>query len=278
MILSFHPCFAGDVNMLCAGREPAEKELAAIRAADAVILPQGCRQSLYRMARDHCAHVFPNYDAKFDYPRKIGQLRLFQDCGVPHPRTETYPAAAHYFEHYGQRIRTPSVGFPFIFKFDWGGDGDNVFLIRSAQELRNAIRKATEFERTGQYGFLIQEYIPTARRSLRVVVVGEKYISYWRTQEDMDSFCINIARGGRVDPRTDPELRDRAVTDLRAFCVQTGINLAGFDFLFSTADAQQTPLFLEINYFFGRHGLGGSERYYTLLTDEIRNWLDRLKG
>jgi ribosomal protein S6--L-glutamate ligase len=33
------------------------------------------------------------------------------------------------------------------------------------------------------------------------------------------------------------------------------------------------PLFLEINYFFGRAGLGGSERFYDMLQTEIDNWL-----
>ena len=37
-------------------------DLDAIRAADAVILPQGCYQSLYEMARKNCKHVFPNFD------------------------------------------------------------------------------------------------------------------------------------------------------------------------------------------------------------------------
>jgi len=33
-------------------------------------------------------------------------------------------------------------------------------------------------------------------------------------------------------------------------------------------------LFLEINYFFGRKGLGGSEAYYKLLQQEIDRWIN----
>ena len=33
-------------------------------------------------------------------------------------------------------------------------------------------------------------------------------------------------------------------------------------------------MLLEINYFFGRKGLGGSEAYYKILHEEIRTWLD----
>ena len=83
MILSFHPLFEADQNRLCAGRDPGKEELEAIRRADAVILPQGCRESLYFMARKACPHIFPNYDARFAYPEKIGQVQLFQENRVP---------------------------------------------------------------------------------------------------------------------------------------------------------------------------------------------------
>jgi ribosomal protein S6--L-glutamate ligase len=33
---------------------------------------------------------------------------------------------------------------------------------------------------------------------------------------------------------------------------------------------------LEINYFFGRRGLGGSAVYYEILKKEIDTWLDQL--
>jgi ribosomal protein S6--L-glutamate ligase len=48
--------------------------------------------------------------------------------------------------------------------------------------------------------------------------------------------------------------------------------------LFSTDPAAdpQTPLFIEINYYFGRTGLGGSEAYYRILMEEIRNWIRQL--
>jgi ribosomal protein S6--L-glutamate ligase len=36
------------------------------------------------------------------------------------------------------------------------------------------------------------------------------------------------------------------------------------------------PMLLEINYFFGRKGLGGSKAYYKLLHEEIQAWLAEL--
>ncbi|MDP3282844.1 MAG: hypothetical protein Q8M56_00245, partial [Desulfobacterales bacterium] len=75
----------------------------------------------------------------------------------------------------------------------------------------------------------------------------------------------------------DPELVKAAVSRAKDFCRKTGINLAGFDFLFSSENYyNEEPLFLEINYFFGRKGLGGSEKFYTILNREIRKWLKSL--
>ena len=88
MILSFHPCYEADTNILCAGRDPDKADLSAIRAADAVILPQGCREALYRMARNNCPHVFPNYDARFSHDGKLEQIRLFREHECAHPDTE----------------------------------------------------------------------------------------------------------------------------------------------------------------------------------------------
>ena len=283
MILSFHPIFEGDKNIICAGRDPDDNDLAAVKTADAVILPQGCRQSLYEMARNNCVHVFPNYDAKFKYPGKVGQIHLFQETNVPHPKTRTCPQTSDI------RHQTSSLSFPFVFKFDWGGEGDNVFLIKSIGEFQDILEKADAFEKTGQTGSLIQEYIPFQNKTLRVVVIGETILSYWRIQENTKKFCVSLAEGAIIDAEADPESQAEAMASVRDFCKKTGINLAGFDFLFSSSsppqagkqedesgDEMRMPLFLEINYFFGRRGLGGSERFYELLEREIRKWIDTL--
>jgi ribosomal protein S6--L-glutamate ligase len=276
MILSYHPCFEADKNILCAGREPGADDLAAIRAARAVILPQGCRGSLYQMARNNCRHVFPNFDSRFQYPGKIGQVRLFQEKKVPHPRTEAYPNLNTFIQHYGRGTATPEFDFPFVFKFDWGGEGYQVYLIESASQFKDMLQSAGVYEESGQTGFIIQEYIPSTHRSLRVVVIGRTVISYWRVQRGARSFCSNLARGAVIDAQADPELQALAVTSVKDFCSRTGINLAGFDLLFSSRRKRSIPLFLEINYYFGRRGLGGGERYYEILIMEIEKWIDRM--
>ena len=276
MILSFHPCFEADKNLLCAGREPNVDDLAAIKAADAVILPQGCYQSLYEMAHNNCGHVFPNFDSRFKYAGKIGQARLFREKNVPHPRTETHLNLDAFARHYGYFPAKPAFSFPFVFKFDWGGEGHQVYLVKSAPEFENILQIAGNFEDSGHKGFIIQEYIPSNNRSLRVVVIGQTVISYWRVQSNNQSFCTNLAKGAVIDTDADPDLQEMAVKSVKTFCSRTGINLAGFDLLFSSGAKVKTPLFLEINYFFGRQGLGGSEKFYDILIKEIMKWIESL--
>jgi len=274
MILSFNPIFEGDEYRLCAGRDPAAEDLAAMRRATAVILPQGCRAALYQAATRYCTRVFPNYHARFAHPGKIGQSRLFQQAHVPHPQSFRYADTATFYRRHPPG--TTPIAPPAVVKLDWGGEGDGVFPVMHARDLTEALRRLQDFESTGQYGFIVQQWIPTRARSLRVVVIGHQMVSYWRVMPSDTTPVASLAKGGTIDRTSDQHLIKAAESATLDFCRKTGINLAGFDFLFSrdplVADPQ-TPLFLEINYFFGRRGLGGTEAYYQHLLQAINDWL-----
>lgn len=277
MILSFHPCFTADKNLICAGRKPGSSELEEIKRADAVILPQGCGEDLYHMARENCKNIFPNYDARFKYPGKTGQILLFQKSKTVHPATRIY-ASVDTLRGKDGNIKKANLPFkyPFVLKFDWGGEGETVQLVKTYAGFEKELVKAEEYEKTGQKGFLLQEYIESGKRSLRVAVIGGKLISYWRVQKNPDIFCAGLSKGAVADFDSDPALIRIAEERVRDFCGKTGINLAGFDLLFSTGRKDCEPLFLEINYFFGRRGLGGSGNFYKALNSEIIKWLKSL--
>jgi ribosomal protein S6--L-glutamate ligase len=275
MIVSFHPLFEADKNIICAGREPNEEDLIAIRAADAVILSQGCYRALYAMARENCPHVFPNYDARFKYPGKINQIKLFRKVKVAHPASEIFTQVALFQKQYPKGLTKLSFNYPVVFKMDWGGEGETVYLVNSADNLQKTLKAATEYEKTGQAGFILQEYISSNNRTLRVVILGQRVISYWRIQEKNDGFYSNLSKGAKIDFEAEPGLQHKAVALIKDLCQKTGINLAGFDVIFSSENDDPDPMLLEINYFFGRKGFGGSENYYRILLKEIRNWLVR---
>ena len=276
MIVSFHPLFEADRNIICAGREPNADDLADIKAARAVILPQGCRQSLYEMARKNCNHVFPNYKARFDFPGKIGQIRLFRETNTAHPQTELLSSVADFNQRHGKDPADSPFALPCVFKFDWGGEGETVYLIKSPGDLKEILGKAAGFENSGQKGFLLQQYISAAGKTLRVIIIGETIISYWRIQQNSSEFKSSVSRGARIDSESQPALQNAARALVCDFCRKTGINLAGFDVIFSAEGQTLRPLLLEINYFFGRKGLGGSQAYYKILKREIHSWLAQL--
>jgi len=270
MILSFHPCIEADLNIICAGRDPSEKELSAIKKAKAVILPQGCRESLYKMANENCHNVFPNYDALFEYPGKTGQARLFKKMNVCHPKTYIYETLDIFYSNHD----TYPINFPFVFKFSWGGEGNNVYLIDSDKSFSNVLELAKKYECTGQKGFVIQEYIPNNSRTLRAVIIGSYIKTYWKVQQDSKIFYSNIGKGAVVEENIDKDLQKQGADEMLALCEKTGINLAGFDFLFDESKQKyRKPLFLEINYFFGRTGLGGIKKYYQLLNSNVKKWI-----
>ncbi len=276
MVVSFHPLLVADCNLLCAGRDPGERERRAVQRADAVLLPQGCRQRLYEMVREQCANVFPNYDARFQFPGKIGQTRLFESLGTRLPPTVAFENLA------ALRRAVPDLDFqkwfrlPFVFKFDWGGEGRMVYRVDGAAQFQSLIALAAEFEKTGQHGFLLQEHVACRGRSLRVAIIGHQALAYWRIQPAADKFSTNLAQGAVIDKTAAPDLRQAGIDAVKAFCCRSGVNLAGIDLLFPAGAAPATPLFLEINYYFGRSGLGGSEAYYTLLENAVSRWLHDL--
>ncbi|MBW2647857.1 MAG: glutathione synthase [Deltaproteobacteria bacterium] len=274
MILSFHPCIEGDVNILCAGRPPGDEDVEAAKKARAIILPQGVTEQLYRLCRIHCPHVFPNYDARFDYPGKLGQSRLFQENKVSFPPTVAFSDINAYQETFEKgKANTLPFDFPFVLKLNEGGEGEGVFLLENQNDLDTALGNVAQAERSGQKGFIVQAHIPNEGRTLRVVVIGEQFFSYWRIQEDKDVFQSNLRTGARIDHHLAPESQEAAIGAARNFCRSTGINLAGFDFLFPQDASEPQPLFLEINYFFGRRGLGGSFKFYALLEKAVEEWL-----
>jgi ribosomal protein S6--L-glutamate ligase len=273
MIVSFHPIIEAHENLICAGRQPDGNDLAAIKQADAVILPQGCSEALYRMARHNCLHVFPNLDVRFGFPGKRGQIQLFQRYGVDHPQTRTYDSVVAFHQSSQKTV------FPSVVKLDWGGQGDTVFKASDLDEMNSVLKRVESYESTGQQGFLVQEFVPHGGRSLRVVVIGSRFISYWRVQPADLPFGTSVADGAAIDPDFAPRFQKAARDAARQLCTLTSLQLAGLDYIFDETDGNTgriRPLILEVNYYFGRTGLGGSDKYYGLLMDEVDKWLSSL--
>jgi ribosomal protein S6--L-glutamate ligase len=263
MILSFHPCFTAQGQIILGDRKLGSTDLSLIKGAEAVILPQTCSRALYRACKTSSALLFPNYDRRFQYPGKTGQSRLFEKMHWPHPATRRWRSAR-------AMMRNPMQKMPFLIKVDRSHEGVGVWLVRSREELEFALKRLEEW---GGPPFLTQELIPCQGNVLRVVNLGGNLFPYWKRPQAPHGMVTTVSRGAIIDRRWRPDLREKGVIQTKRVCEASGIDLAAMDFVFSMTDPDPVPLLLEINYFFGRRGLGGSLTYYRMLHKAIRKWL-----
>ncbi|MBN2122650.1 MAG: hypothetical protein JW821_00015 [Deltaproteobacteria bacterium] len=272
MILSFHPCFTADRQIILGDRALNDWDRLLIREAEVVLLSQGCTRLLYEACAGTSAHLFPNYDARFRFPGKVGQCRLFREVDFPHPASEAWSSSAE-FRDYCTRSGCLPHALPFLIKADASHEGAGIFLVQDAPSLERALSRLDVLETSGSPGFVTQKVVASEGNVLRAVILGQEVITYWKRPGPGDDLITTVSRGARIDKTWRPDLQEKGKRAARAFGGRTGIDLAAVDFLFSFDHGDPEPLFLEVNYYFGRRGLGGSERYYRLLYGTIRAWL-----
>ena len=265
-----HPVITGDTFHWDRGiwDEDLSKK---IQKARAVILPQTIERELYYLCKRLCPLIFPNYDLRFKWEGKVGDTLTFWAFDINHPHTLVFPRVETLLGNHPDMGHNVPVlpRFPFVLKGAHGGEGEQVWLIKSGDELQERLQTLLQYELHGISGFVIQEFLPELWRDLRVVVIGDLIVSYWRKSQ---GFLHNIAKGGETDAVSDPDLQALGREKVRQFCLRSGINLAAFDLVFPSG--VQDPFFLEINYTFGRTGLGGSEKFYKILQDAVGKWLE----
>ncbi len=273
MIISFHPCIDADVNVIIAGRAPSPEEESLVKQADAIILPQGVRQDLYDLCRSNCERVFPDYYHRFQHPGKIGDILLFRRLGIPHPMTRIFHNVSHYRQLFPPEKERFPFTFPFILKGNFSGEGHMVFRIVESAQLHAILGQLSGMEKSGSQGFIAQQWINHGGRDVRVVVLYDQLVSYWRVQNDPKQFLTNLSAGGVIDRKSNPHLLKKAEAIVHDFCRSTGINLAGIDLMFNENDNGCQPLLVEINYWFGRKFFGSSQAFYGQLKKAVRRWL-----
>ncbi len=267
-VVSLNPLYEGDIFLWAKGFL-GDRELGILSRARAIVLPQTVRPELYWLARE-LAPTFPNYDFRFRFPGKVGQALAFSALDIPHPRTIACLQLEPLLRDHplSPTLRLPA--FPFVLKADIGGEGGGTWLISGEDDLKKAISRLKALEIQGREGLIIQEYLPGLQEDLRVTVIGQRIISYWRRRP---GFHHHLARGGEIDYDYRPDLQARGHSLIKDICRRVGINLAGFDLAFSP---EGEPLVLEINFTFGRRGLEPFGGFEALLLEAIEGFLKDL--
>ncbi len=273
MILSFHPCFDADFNIVLGSRRLNDEDIDLISRADAVILPQGRPQDIFEACFKPGSRLFPNYETRFKYPGKIGQSCLFEDLGLPHPETLRW-STVNDFKEANQGADAFPHELPFLVKDDKSHEAEGVFFVEDKAVLSEALDFMGRRENSGLPGFVTQAYIPSGGNVLRAVIIGGKIITYWKRPEKPGQVITTISRGALIDHQWRSDLQEKGKAAARVLSGKTGIDLAAVDFVFPMSEKEPEPSFLEINYYFGRRGLGGSEAYYKILYQGVRDWLE----
>ncbi len=276
MILSFHPCFDAGIQIVLGDRPVDSNIRESIRKADAILLPQACSQKLYEICLASSAKVFPNYDARLRYPGKIGQARMFRELGLPHPKTWSWESVQQFRDAHLDLNRMP-YKTPFLIKEDKRHEAEGIFLVENTTGLKETLEQLALRERSGMKGFVTQQYVPCGGDVLRAVIIGKRMLTYWKRPTEPGQKITTISRGAVIDTDWRPDLQKKAMAQSEFLMEKTGINLAAIDFVFPMGDTEPDPLYLEINYYFGRRGLGGTDAYYRLLYAAIQDWLAEIE-
>jgi ribosomal protein S6--L-glutamate ligase len=252
-----------EVNLpaFASAEEPEVQEL-LFRAAG-VLLPNYVAPWRYRTIVRHCRSWFPRLDAQFNYCGKTRQTVLFRAMEVRQAESRVFECP----ETLLTQVRETGIpwDFPFVLKGDMGGGGSSVFPIRSVSDLLRDLQGLPTDK-----PLLIQKWVEHGGMDLRVVVYGARALSYFRIGDGR--FYNNICRGGRIDHRIHPDLQARGVEAVRRFCLRAEIDVAGFDLMFPDSGE---PVFVEINFHFGRKGLGGTKGHRRYIEEAVWEWRNR---
>ncbi|MCF8104399.1 MAG: hypothetical protein K9K64_02855 [Desulfohalobiaceae bacterium] len=243
-----------------------ERSLDLIKNAAGVLMPKYFSPLRYQKVLSLAKNHFPDLRTRYACRGKAEQTRLLERNNIPHPRTEIFDSPAQAID----AVRTQSIRFdyPFVLKGDRGGGGATVFLIESSEDLEVRLAQLPQDQPV-----LLQELIDHGGLDLRVVLMGRGVCSYFRVGNG--SFYNNVSKGARIEPDIHPE-KQRTGQSLALDLARTAnIDLAGFDILFP---AQGPPLMLEINFLFGKKGLGGLKGYNRMYRRAVYDWIKRVKN
>ena len=272
MILSFHPCFDTDVQIILGDRRLDSGDLELIRKAKAIILTQGCSADLHDACSGSGALIFPNYEMRFRYPGKMGQCTMFEHFGCPHPETLCWKTVKEFQKEYQSPKIFPHK-LPFLVKTDKTHEAEGIYLVKDRDSQLEALEHLAHQERAGLCGFVTQEFVPSDGNVLRAVIIGKRIITYWKRPNRPGKVITTISRGAVIDHHWRPDLQEKVKAQVYAFSRTVGLNLAAIDFVFPFSEEDPEPLFLEVNYYFARRGLGGTLNYYHLLYQAIQDWM-----
>lgn len=261
--VSLHQHIRLDENLPSIGAWDEHAE-ALIRGATGVLMPKYFTPSRYRRIRELARAHFPSYDVRYAYRGKASQIELFRRHGYPHPETRIFGSPGE------AEASLAATGMPrplpFVLKGDLGGGGSAVFPVESRQAYLEGLDRLPPNQPV-----LVQEWVEAGGKDLRVVFMADQECSYFRVGGE--SFYNNVSKGARIEPELEPARQRSGRRLARRLAEEIGIDLAAFDVIFPVSGP---PQLLEINFLFGKKGLGGLRGYNRMFEKAVQGWKRRL--
>ena len=169
--------------------------------------------------------------------KALTYLRL-KAAGVPTPRTilapKTFPNIGYTDLSFLTNI-ADELGFPMVLKECFGSFGQQVYLIRSIDELREKVQSMAGTP------LLFQELITESYgRDVRVNIVGGRVAASMLRMSTDGDFRSNLTRGGSMEPwEATPEQEAAALAAVKAL----KLDFAGVDVMFG----KDGPIICEVN-------------------------------
>lgn len=158
---------------------------------------------------------------------------------IPMPKTIIAPmtfANIGYTNYNFLNTISDSLGFPMVVKECFGSFGQQVYLARNPEELKEILVKI------GAKPVLFQQLIKSSEgRDIRLQVVGGKVIAAMQRFAIDGDFRANITNGGRMESYQPTAEQCRLA--IRC-CEYIGLDFAGVDLLFGEKDE---PILCEVN-------------------------------
>jgi RimK family alpha-L-glutamate ligase len=198
-----------------------------VRSGDAVlgrfdVLPtldgvQSCLWDLRRVVR-RGVRVLNDTGALLAAHDKLVTATRLGRAGLPHPRTA----------HVDGSARLPDLGFPVVVKPRFGSWGRDVVLCESPRALERCLRQLARRNWFGRQGALLQEFLPSQGRDLRLIVAGGRIVGAIERVAAPGEWRTNVALGA-ARRAADPSPAARALA--LAAVGTIGGSLVGVDLL-----------------------------------------------
>lgn len=269
-IVSYHTGLEAEANFVLISQRPLERaDALALASAEAVLLPQVCRSDLCALVAACGVAHFPRPAAHLSLDGKVGNRRLFSGLGLPQPDTVEFASLQQAVEAWqGGHPAVRGLGTPLVAKGAGDGMGRNVFLVSGPDQLAGLAGRLETACPRGPQGLVLQRYLPGASE-MRVVLLGSGFRAYWH-QPALGEFRANLNQGGGWRSDGPAHELEAGLALARRLQDAAGIDIAGVDIIFPAGGG---ALLLEVNFYFGRQGLGGGEIYMGMYLEAVRAWL-----